>query len=163
MKLIVADSGSLIALACSGHIDLLGAIVPDVLIPQTVFAECTANSVLPGAQKIIAAIGSGGLQLIPDPPLGDFENLRNVDPGEAAVLALARQRRAAILMDDATGREIARAHGIPIVGACGILLKAKQMGLISDVGPIIKVWKDKIGYHLAEALVAEVLRRAGEA
>ena len=85
MKLIVADSGPLIAWACSGHIDVLQAIFPEVLIPETVFVECTANTVLPGAQAIAAAVVAGKLQRIPDAPLGVFENLLNVDPGEAAV------------------------------------------------------------------------------
>ena len=101
MKLIVADSGPLIAWACSGHIDVLQAIFPEVLIPETVFVECTANTVLPGAQAIAAAVVAGKLQRIPDAPLGVFENLLNVDPGEAAVLALARERAAAVLMDAA--------------------------------------------------------------
>ncbi|MBK6636931.1 MAG: hypothetical protein IPG34_04195 [Rhodocyclaceae bacterium] len=59
MKLIVADSGPLIAWACSGHIDVLQAIFPEVLIPETVFVECTANTVLPGAQAIAAAVVAG--------------------------------------------------------------------------------------------------------
>lgn len=162
MKLIVADSGPLIALACSGHIDVLRAIVSEVLIPETVLVECTANVALPGAETIAAEVASGKLQRIPDPPLGDFENLLNVDPGEAAVLALARVRGSAVLMDDATGREIARAHGIPLIGSCGILLKAKQMGLINELGTVVQMWKSRIGYHLSESFVTEVLRRAGE-
>lgn len=162
MKLIVADSGPLIALACSGHIDVLNAIVSEVLIPDTVYAECTGNSVLPGAQAIADAVAADKLRRIPDPSLGVFANLVDVDPGEAAVLALAKERGAAVLMDDAMGREIARAHGIPLVGACGILLKAKQMGLIAEIGPVLQTWKATIGYHLSETLVADVLRRAGE-
>jgi predicted nucleic acid-binding protein len=162
MKLIVADSGPLIALACSGHLDVLKAIVAQVLIPETVYVECTANSALPGAQEIAAAVVADKLQRIPDPPLGVFANLLNVDPGEAAVLALAKAHGAAVLMDDAMGREIARAHGIALVGACGILLKAKQMGLVAEIGPVLQIWQDAIGYHLSKAFVVEVMRKAGE-
>ena len=99
---------------------------------------------------------------MPDPPLGAFANLADIDPGEAAVLALAREQHAAVLMDDAMGREIAKAHGIAIIGACGILLRAKQLGLVPANEPVIRHWKTAIGYHLSDALVMEVRRRAGE-
>ena len=65
-------------------------------------------------------------------------------------------------VEEARGCEVARDHGIPIVGDCGILLKAKQVGLIEAVGPVLQSWKTRIGYHLSETLVIEVLHRAGE-
>ncbi len=69
MKLIVVDSGPLIALACSGHLDVLETIASEVLIPETVYVECTGNSALPGAQEIAAEVVADKLQRIPDPPL----------------------------------------------------------------------------------------------
>jgi predicted nucleic acid-binding protein len=67
-----------------------------------------------------------------------------------------------ILIDDAIGREVARAHNIGVIGGCGILLLAKKQGLISKVEPILQSWKDGLGYRLSDSLVAQVLMKAGE-
>jgi predicted nucleic acid-binding protein len=70
--------------------------------------------------------------------------------------------KSAILIDDAVGREVARAHQVGVIGGCGILLMAKQRGLISKIKPIIDVWKSEVGYFLSDALIQDVLRKAGE-
>lgn len=161
MKLIVADSSPLIALACSGHIDVLLLLIETVVIPGTVYRECVSDNDKPGATKIEEAVSIGRIRHIDDPDLGIFEGIPDLDAGEAAALALAIDLKAPVLMDDAIGREVARANNISVVGACGILLQAKNKGLIDAVAPIIQTWR-KIGYFLSDSLIAEVLRRAGE-
>ncbi len=162
MKLIVADSGPLIALANTRHINTLLKIIPNVVIPETVYLECTVDNDKPGARLILETVTSGRIQRVADPDAGVFANIDDLDAGEVFALALAARMKSAVLMDDGVGREVAAAHKIGVIGGCGILLKAKQLGLIIEIAPILKVWKEDFGYFLSDALIAKVLNQAKE-
>jgi predicted nucleic acid-binding protein len=160
---IVADSAPLIVLARSGLISVLARVAGEILAPATVFAECTADAERPGAQAIIRAKEEGLVGIRPDvearwpdgtPPM--------LDAGELAALALARDVGCPVLMDERLGRQVAQAHGIPVIGSAGILLAAKARGLLPAVAPILATWREW-GYFLAPALLEAILTRAGEA
>lgn len=162
MKLVVADSGPLIALASTGHVGALLQIAHHVVIPETVFQECTADPAKPGAILIIKAVQAGQIEKQPDPSPGIFQGIPDLDLGETLAIALADQLQSVILIDDAVGRLVAKAHHLRVIGACGILLEAKRQGLIGKVGPILVAWRSNLGYFIAPGLEAEVLRLAGE-
>ena len=162
MNLVVADSSPLMALASSGHLDILFAIVREIVVPETVFQECIVNKGKPGASDIRDAVVAGRIQKVADPEIGVFGNIEDLDIGEALALSLATIMKSPILIDDQIGREVAMAHNIGVIGGSGILLQAKKQGLILKVEPIIKTWMDVIGYRLSDALVAKVLAMAGE-
>ncbi|MGB8843342.1 MAG: DUF3368 domain-containing protein [Aliidongia sp.] len=89
-------------------------------------------------------------------------NIANLDAGEIAALAMARQLGCPALMDETIGRKAAIRLAIPVIGSAGILLAAKQRGLIAEIAPILARWKG-YGYFLAPTLLDAVLSRAGEA
>ena len=83
-------------------------------------------------------------------------------PGEAEAIALAEQADTRfLLIDDARGRRMARARGIPVVGVAGVLLVAKSRGELAAVGPVLDRLSDG-GYRLSPRLVAATLDRADE-
>ncbi len=101
------------------------------------------------------------LEIHPDvspAPLGDVPAL---DAGEISALALALELKQPVLMDERLGRQVATHHHINVVGSIGILLAAKQKGLIPAIAPIIQQWRNW-GYFLSPDLMAAVLKRAGE-
>ena len=55
---------------------------------------------------------------------------------EAIVLAL-EQKPDLVLIDDLKARKFAKMNGLEIIGTMGILLDAKQKGLISEIKPLI--------------------------
>ena len=59
MKLIVSDASPLIVIAKSGLLPVLTALVEEVVIPETVYAECTVEISLPGARAVRAAVEAG--------------------------------------------------------------------------------------------------------
>ncbi len=65
-------------------------MVDEVIIPETVYAECTLDLTLPGAQAIRAAVEAGQIQARPDVarPDADPERLIGFDAGELAALIL---------------------------------------------------------------------------
>ena len=83
--------------------------------------------------------------------------------GEAEVIALAQEVQAErVLIDERKGRRIAAmVYGLKVTGTGGILLAAKQAGLVSAVRPLLEGMKQN-GYFLADGLVAAICHAAGE-
>jgi predicted nucleic acid-binding protein len=96
-----------------------------------------------------------------DPRRADL--LADLDRSEAEVIALAQERNADLgILDERLARRHARRVGLALTGTLGVLLRAKQVGLVVAVASLI----DKLrlqGIWLSEAVVAGVLRLAGEA
>ncbi len=88
-------------------------------------------------------------------------NLPSLDAGETAALALALDQNCLLLMDERLGRNVARLHGISVVGSSGVLLAAKERGFVAEIAPILIAWRSW-GYFLSPQLIETVLRRAGE-
>jgi predicted nucleic acid-binding protein len=163
MKLIVADSGPLIVFARSGRLDLLYAIAEIVIVPTAVLQECTSNASRPGASAILQALQSRSVhEREAAPTLSQLENLTMLDDGETAAIALAIELHAPVLMDERLGRRVARRHKVPVIGSAGVLLYAKNLGLIDAVRPVLDGWRQDIGYFMSDALRTEILIRAGE-
>lgn len=82
--------------------------------------------------------------------------------GEAEVLALAEELSAGlIIMDERRGRRYAERLGIPLTGTLGVLLLAKDEGLISVIAPFIQQLQ-QAGFYFSATLVTHVLRLANE-
>ncbi|MCX6875709.1 MAG: DUF3368 domain-containing protein [Verrucomicrobia bacterium] len=86
-----------------------------------------------------------------------------LDQGEAATISLANQVSASlVLMDERKGRNIARkVYGIAVIGTGRLLVEAKRAALIRNVRPALEQMRAS-GYWLADNIVAEILRQAGE-
>lgn len=90
------------------------------------------------------------------------ELLKELDLGEAESITLAVEEKAKyLIIDEYKGRAIADAYGVKIVGILGVLIQAKQQGVISSVKPNIKKLIE-IGFRLDKKLIAKVLRSLGE-
>lgn len=64
--------------------------------------------------------------------------ITDLGPGETEVLALALESSDAIvILDDALARQVASTLAIRFRGTLGLLLDAKQAGLISSVAPLL--------------------------
>ncbi|BFU91509.1 MAG: hypothetical protein NTAFB01_26960 [Nitrospira sp.] len=86
----------------------------------------------------------------------------NLGPGEREVLALGLEAPdAVIVLDDAFARRVAHAVGLQITGTIGIILSAKQAGLIPTVTPLLEVLKIH-GFRLSRITHTAVLKLAGE-
>ncbi|MGE0666803.1 MAG: DUF3368 domain-containing protein [Sphingomonadales bacterium] len=165
MRLIVSDASPLIVIARTGLIPVLKRMVEEVIVPATVYAECTHDLTLPGARAVRAAVEAGDIQVRPGvvPPITDAgEELSGLGAGELAAIHLAQDLQCPVLMDERLGRQVARHRGLTVIGSAGLLLAAKKLGLIPAVAPILSEWQQS-GYFLSEALIKAMLVRAGEA
>jgi len=158
-KPVIANNTPLVALWVLGRLDLLRDLYGEVWIPQAIHDEFLATE---------RALRESALQNAPwvkPVALANPQRARvyvGLDQGEAEVLALAEERSARlVIMDEMRGRRYARRLGLPLTGTLGLLLLAKEQGLIPRVAPLLTELQNA-GLYLAPDLVSAVLRRAGE-
>lgn len=161
-KIVIADSGPLIAFARINYLAILTKTLGKVIIPKTVADECLFDMKKPGACNINHAIQKHVIQIYLDEPLNkNLELLEILDAGEAAAIALALKLNAGLLIDEKPGRHIAKKLNLRIIGTAGILLLAKEKQLIVEIAPVIETLK-RAGYFFSSPLTQEVLKRAKE-
>lgn len=87
---------------------------------------------------------------------------QGIDAGEAEVFALAVEHDARlVILDENKGRQRAIKIGLKVKGTLGVLLEAKEEGLIVAIKPLLIQLRTN-GIHLSESLINKVLQEAGE-
>jgi predicted nucleic acid-binding protein len=83
-----------------------------------------------------------------------------VDRGEAAAIALARQLNSPLLiLDDMAGRRLAKRLGLTITGTVGVVLAAAERGFIVDPFALLEALRTQGRLWLYDAFL-ENLRSA---
>ncbi len=157
-RVTVSNTTPLIALAAIDQINVLQQLYGEIVIPPAVEAELAA-----GSDKIAVPIDTA--TWIRTVPLQDARRANlivGLDRGEAEVLALAQDLSAdLVLLDERLARRYARRAGLALSGTLGVLVKAKQQGVIAAVAPLTQALRES-GIYLSESVVAEALRLADE-
>lgn len=132
----------------------------EVLIPAAVEGEFLAKESAARRQSLAEAPWIRRVELSnPGRALAHV----GLDPGEAAVLALAEERDARlVILDDRRGRNYAERMKIPVTGTVGVLLLAKEAGRIGSLSLCLNRLKET-GLFLSSDLIRRALQLAGEA
>lgn len=86
-----------------------------------------------------------------------------MDYGESESVILYQELNANyLLIDDQKARLMAESLGINCIGSVGLLILAKQKGLIQNLRSIFKVWQKNERYF-SKKLLNEILSKTGEA
>ena len=144
----VVDSACLIGLERIGRLDPLPALLSPIFAPPAVNREFGSQ---PAWMKVERPSDVGmvaALRLL-------------VDPGESEAIVLAYEKGLRIILDDRKAREVAQRLGVPVAGTVGLLVKAKQEGVIATVRPLLDAL-DANHFRISDALRAEALTLAGE-
>ena len=157
--ILVADCSALIALSACKSLCLLDALFGTVIVPETVFHEAT-NSDKPEAEALRIYLEGKVRQV----DMGGYVYLDGfADAGETEAMLLFKQVHAdKLLIDDKRGRKVAKINNISTIGSLGILLAAKQAGLITEVAPLVDQISSGLIY-LSPELIKTVLDIACEA
>ena len=156
--LIVADSSALIALAACDGLDVLLRLYDEVRVPQAVYNEVAAQKKPQAA--VLEAFLSG--KVVEADTTHWVLAAGGLGQGEIEAMALYKQISAdALLIDDHRARVIAEHNHINCIGALGVLLLAKQNGVIEAIAPYVEVLRLS-SIHYGEALLDKVLKLAGE-
>jgi predicted nucleic acid-binding protein len=127
----------------------LPAVFGTVLIPEAVAKEIGFSA--PWLE----------IRAVKDSPLETrFRN--QLGAGESAALLLAVEvAPARIVLDDRRARRVAEELGLSMIGTPGILVRAKQRGVLNRVSPVMTAMR-KTGFYVSKELVEKTLRLAGE-
>jgi len=156
--ILVADASALISLATCNSLDLLEALFGNVLVPEAVFAEVTAQD-KPQSARLRGYL-RGKVRAV------DMQHFIYLDAfadaGETQAMLLYKAVTADyLLIDDRRGRKVAKINQIKTVGSMGVLLQAKRAGIVSHIAPLIEQISAS-PIFISENLIQTMLELAGE-
>lgn len=160
MSVWVVNASPLILLGKVARLSLLTKLAERVVIPHEVVLEVDAGPAVDPARLWLASEGRRFSAK------SDSFDLRvvawDLGKGETAVICRALSLPGSVcILDDRAARDCARLFGARVKGTLGVLLLAKQAGLIPAVRPEIESLLNS-GALLHEGVVREALQLAGE-
>ncbi len=91
-----------------------------------------------------------------------LELAKDLGKGEASSITLALEFNDSLLIiDERKGRKVAEEMKIEIIGSLGVLIKAKEKGVIKSVKEILNLI-DKTNFRISESIKEKVLKKASE-
>jgi predicted nucleic acid-binding protein len=154
---IVINTGPLVALARAELLDVPGKLDLRFIYPPEVEQEISEGV----AQGYPDARPQWVERVALSKPV-DAVARATLDLGEAAVIQLALEQRIAwVCIDDRKGRRAALAVGLKVTGTLGLLARAKKLGVISSLRPLVEKLQ-RVGAYHDDELVRRVLEGAGE-
>ena len=165
MPAVVSDASVLICLGAVQQLQFLKEFYAEVFIPDAVWLEVTAAAgPRAGAAETILAAHEGWLKVQTPRNRHLVSTLQaSLGAGEAEAIALASELQASLLLiDESDGRRQASALGLTVVGTVGVLLRAKQIGKLKELKPILTGLIQQHNFRLGRSRYEEVLRQVGE-
>lgn len=159
---VVSNTSPITNLAAIGRFELFRDLFGRIVIPEAVAQELNANG--------RAWPGSGEVATADWVEVQSVENqvavvaLReHLDRGESEAIILAAELKADwILLDEADGRHTAKRMGLQVVGVAGMLMLAKQKGLIDQVMPFVQQLRHEAGFYLSDRICRRIAEEMGE-
>lgn len=161
MIVVVSDTSPIRALAGLGLVEILARLFQQILVPPGVVNELLR----PSARFQPLRLADFPFLIVRAPT--DIERVgelrRSLDEGESEAIALAIETRADwLLIDERDGARMADALGLRSFGVLGVLIRAKQRGLVPVIDPLIDRLIGELGFHVSLDVRAAALRLAGE-
>lgn len=160
---IVSNTGPIIGLAKIDKLFLLKRIAEEVLIPPIVYRELLGK--LGSESKRIDNALNEFLRVTDLKPLDSAIEITiaKLDEGERQAIGLASTFTGDVLLllDDRAGREVAKKLNISTTGLIGILLLAKEKGMVANVKTLVDELREH-GYWLSDKIVEVAKQLAGE-
>lgn len=154
--LVVADCSPLVYLSRVGLLHVLPALFGEVVVPRTVWNEAIERR--PSAPGIEVLRQVAWLRVVDDRSAIDL----GLDPGETAAILEAESSGADLLLiDERVGRKVAQERGLAVRGTLGVLVQARQSGVLAALTPVLDTLVAE-GFRIAPALIREALAHVGE-
>lgn len=152
--IIVSDTSAITLLLQIGRIAILPALYQDVVIPVEVANELQRfHAALPDFIRVLSVANRARLEQLQ----------AELDIGEAAAIALMLEGKGdLLLMDERRGRRVATREGLAVVGVIGVLVEARQRGLITSLAAVIGELEQIAGFRVSPRLKQCVLQAVGE-
>ncbi|MBV7533109.1 DUF3368 domain-containing protein [Chitinophaga sp. sic0106] len=149
-NVVIADTSCFILLDKINELELLHKLFGDIMTTDTIAIEFGKPLPVWVHIKEVADL--------------HYQNILEleVDKGEASAISLAIETGLALLiLDDLKARKVADKLLLTYTGTLGLLLKAKEKGLITAVRPILEKIQNT-NFRFSKNVFADILKVAGE-
>lgn len=155
--LAVVDSGTIFSLAAVRQLDLLTALFDEVKLAFFVWEDIAYEDVFESNNQVTEFLRNKVVTLN-----GYRELTSMMDAGEAQTMVLCVDQKANFLLtDDKKLRYYAERLGVKCMGTIGLLLCAKEKGLINNLKPVFEMLLvNKRNYTLE--MLNKILLQKGE-
>ena len=156
MRKIIVNSTPLIALCKVKQLEILKKLYGEITIPNAVFDEVSRKN--DTVKRMIKEAQWIQIESVPDNSNKRMYQAK-LHEGEVEVMILAQEYMEdhLVVIDDDAARKTAEFLGLTLTGTMGILIKAKQQGIIDAVMPIVNKMEDN-GIYLSDKLKNRVKR-----
>jgi uncharacterized protein len=160
--IVVSNSSPLIALSIANSLDLLHALYGPIYIPEAVFHEVVIRGAgRPGATAVANTVWIVRHAITNQQTVASLLNA-GLDLGESEGIVLASELSAGLLiLDESRARAVARQQGLPVTGTLGVLIAAKNAGMIAAIKPLLGQLI-AAGFYISPQIVAHALQLAAE-
>lgn len=149
-KVVIADTSTLILFKKIENFELLKSVYISIIVTPEVATEF--------GKSLPKWIKTQSVTNIKYQALLELQ----LDKGEASAITLATEIDGALLLlDDLKARKLAKKLGLKFTGTLGIIHKAKEMGVIEKIKPLI----DKLletDFRISQTVVSELLKLNNE-
>jgi uncharacterized protein len=160
--IIISNTTPLIGLTSIRRFNLLQQLFGKLYIAQAVYNEAVATGHEADGTKNEVTRATWIETVSVKDRLAVEVLLDELDLGEAETIVLAREIGADwVLMDEKKGRRKLTQLGLKKIGTVGILLKAKQVGLLPVIRPDLERLRQQ-GFSLSQIVIDAALREANE-
>lgn len=163
--IVVSDTTPLISLLKINRLDLLEKLFGQVLIPQAVFDELTADERFKLEADQIKRKQFIKVKAVKNPESANIlKRATGLDQGESEAIILTDEQNADILlMDEAKGRTVSFQMGFKVMGTIGILMAAYEENelTVDEVRECIEGLQ-RAGRHISQKHYQMLLDRLSE-
>lgn len=158
-ELWITDASPLIALAKLGETQLLTDLSEELIVPEAVAEEVLAGEEGdPARQLLESGFGRRAQPTVVSPRLHAWALGR----GETAALALGLEIEGSrVILDDLAARRCARSLGRPMIGTLGVIIRARQLGMIPSAAKRFHALREA-DFRIDDTIARTVLERVGE-
>ncbi len=149
-RTIISDTSCFILLTNIGELEILHKVYGQITTTSEIAAEY--SDILPDWVEIRNVTDKYKQQLLE----------LQIDKGESSAIALALETpESTLIIDDYKARRIAENLHLAYTGTIGVIIKAKLLGIIPSIRPIIEKIK-QTNFRISLEIEINALREAGE-
>jgi len=157
---VVIDASPLITLFRSQQAELLTQLFSNIWVPDAVWQEVTNSTYNDSASQ--GVVTSNWLKQVTVNKIHEVISQQNLGSGESEVLSFALTHpKVRAMLDDHAARRCAKNIGVSTLGTGGMLILAKQRGIIQSVGKSLQALR-AAGLWLSDDLIQMLITKAGE-
>ncbi len=156
--IVFSNTTPIIALSSIQRLELLPLLFGEIHLVTEVIDECTVG----GPVSVPTLHQLNWIKPVQSTPLQNTSVLLELDKGEKHTLDMACKYKADwVIIDEKIGRNMAEYLGLRVTGTLGILLKAKQQGLIASFSDSVKSMQTQ-GIYYQSTLITKLAQTVGE-